>query len=86
MVFFSLRPWFGVMLYSLLIHFLSFQHCCADANSTLVVNASFGKGNPRRIPQSFHGVFFEVCNLPSPHKPIILTPNNMDGGVSFFLV
>ncbi|XP_027932378.1 alpha-L-arabinofuranosidase 1-like isoform X2 [Vigna unguiculata] len=56
------RPWFGVMLYSLLIHFLSFQHCCADANSTLVVNASFGKGNPRRIPQSFHGVFFEEIN------------------------
>lgn len=86
MVFCSLRPWFGVMLYSLLIHFLSFQHCFADGNSTLVVNASFDKENARKIPQSFHGVFFEVCNLPSPHMPIILTPNKMDSGVSFFIV
>ncbi|XP_017419650.1 alpha-L-arabinofuranosidase 1-like isoform X2 [Vigna angularis] len=62
MVFCSLRPWFGVMLYSLLIHFLSFQQCFADGNSTLVVNASFDKENARRIPQSFHGVFFEEIN------------------------
>ncbi|ESW34006.1 hypothetical protein PHAVU_001G116200 [Phaseolus vulgaris] len=62
MGFCSLKPWFGVMLFSLLIHFLTFQYCCADANSTLVVNASFDEVNARRIPHSFLGVFFEEIN------------------------
>ncbi|KAL2320587.1 hypothetical protein Fmac_029556 [Flemingia macrophylla] len=55
----SLRALFDVMVYSIVIHFLAFQHFCADANSTLVVNAS---NNARNISNTFHGVFFEEIN------------------------
>jgi len=81
MGFCSLKPWFGVMLFSLLIHFLTFQYCCADANSTLVVNASFDEVNARRIPHSFLGVFFEVYVT-----FLHLITYKMDSGVSFFIV
>ncbi|XP_020219901.1 alpha-L-arabinofuranosidase 1 [Cajanus cajan] len=59
MAFCSHKTLFGIMLYSIVIHFLALQHCCADANSTLVVNAS---NNARKIPNTFHGVFVEEIN------------------------
>lgn len=60
MTFYSLAS-FGVVLYSLVIHFLAFQCCYADAKSTLVVNAS-NKESARQIPNTFLGVFFEEIN------------------------
>ncbi|KAK7396087.1 hypothetical protein VNO78_16834 [Psophocarpus tetragonolobus] len=58
MEFCSLKASIGVILYSLVIRFLAFQCCCADANSTLVVSAS----NARQISNTFHGVFVEEIN------------------------
>ncbi|RDX76463.1 Alpha-L-arabinofuranosidase 1, partial [Mucuna pruriens] len=57
----SLKASFDVMLYSFMIHFLAFQCCCADANSTLVIHAS-NKATARRIPNTFLGVFVEEIN------------------------
>jgi len=51
-----------VVFYSLFaIYFLSFENCCVDANSTLVVHAA-AKVSQRTIPGTFLGAFLEVTN------------------------
>ncbi|RZC28888.1 THO complex subunit 4A [Glycine soja] len=50
----DIKVLFGVVLY-----FFAFQHCYADANSTLVVNAASNNATARQIPNTFLGVFVE---------------------------
>ncbi|QCD97115.1 alpha-L-arabinofuranosidase 1-like [Vigna unguiculata] len=53
-----------VMFYFLFaIYFLSFEHCCVDANSTLIVhNATTVSSKTIPIPDTFLGVFVEEIN------------------------
>ncbi|XP_017416714.1 alpha-L-arabinofuranosidase 1 [Vigna angularis] len=43
------------------IYFLSFEHCCVDANSTLIVHDATNV-SPTTIPDTFLGVFLEEIN------------------------
>ena len=58
MAYCSLKVLFGVVLYA-----FAFQHCYADANSTLIVNAASNNATARQIPNTFLGVFVEVSFL-----------------------
>ncbi|KAH1194501.1 Alpha-L-arabinofuranosidase 1 [Glycine max] len=53
----NLNVLFGVVLYA-----FAFQHCYADANSTLIVNAASNNATARQIPNTFLGVFVEEIN------------------------
>ncbi|KAG5086023.1 hypothetical protein JHK82_053420 [Glycine max] len=57
MAYCSLKVLFGVVLYA-----FAFQHCYADANSTLIVNAASNNATARQIPNTFLGVFVEEIN------------------------
>ena len=62
MAFCSSKASLHVLFYFLFaIYFLSFEHCCVDANSTLIVhNATTVSSKTIPIPDTFLGVFVEV--------------------------